>query len=147
MGNNNMCINATAVNNNIVFAQCAGQSMQWRFIPYQGGYIIINYGNIVVDNRGKVNANGNPIIGFSQNNGSNQIWVPVMVNASIFLLKNPATNKCLTLNGSNFVIWDCTAANQNQWFHLGTPSNTNNYTFTLPEYQVVTGPIPTFTPY
>merc|ERR1712032_1424114 len=63
-----------------------------------------NKNNIAVDNSGSRNKDRNPIIGYKDHKGKNQIWVPEMVNGNTIRWRNPATNKCMETRGRLFYI-------------------------------------------
>merc|ERR1712032_558078 len=117
-----------------------GPNSQWSFIPHKNGYIIRNKNNIAVDNSGSRNKDRNPIIGYKNHKGKNQIWVPEMVNGNTIRWRNPATNKCMETRGRLFYINTCKKSNTNQMFNIGYPHN-------APTTPIVKPTTPTTKPY
>merc|ERR1712032_1248084 len=99
IGHNGLCVDAARNGHRLRQGRCStGSNSQWSFIPHNNGYIIRNKNNIAVDNSGSRNKDRNPIIGYKNHRGHNQIWVPEMVNGNTIRMRNPATNKCLILD-------------------------------------------------
>merc|ERR1712032_1212361 len=124
IGHNGLCVDAARNGHRLRRGRCStGSNSQWSFIPHNNGYIIRNKNNIAVDNSGSRNKDRNPIIGYKNHRGHNQIWVPEMVNGNTIRMRNPATNKCMETKGRLFYINTCKKSNTNQMFNIGYPHN------------------------
>merc|ERR1712032_1237046 len=88
IGHNGLCVDAARNGHRLRQGRCStGSNSQWSFIPHNNGYIIRNKNNIAVDNSGSRNKDRNPIIGYKNHRGHNQIWVPEMVNGNTIRMK------------------------------------------------------------
>merc|ERR1711957_454865 len=125
MGPSGLCIDAhSKIGNRITQVKCASKkTLKWKFISSKGGYIIKNNNGFVMDNSESKKNNKNPIIANKGKNGPNQIWVPELVNANTIIIRNPESNKCMTVKGNLYYIYTCDKSNKKQLFQIGTPQN------------------------
>ena len=138
IGNNGLCVYSTS-DNKLILGQCYSlDNGMWQFVPTNGGYQITNRVNLVLDNFNSNTNDGNPIIIFNNNHTPNQIWVPVSIGNNYFLIKNPASGKCMGVSAGFLVLVTCNNLDPNHLFRLGTP-NVNHVT------QPIT-PVPSPTP-
>merc|ERR1740139_1159214 len=146
MGTSGLCTDAhSKIGNRITLVKCTSKkTLKWKFISSKGGYIIKNNNGFVMDNSESKKNNKNPIIANKGKNGPNQIWVPELVNANTIIIRNPESNKCMTVKGNLFYIYTCDKSNKKQLFQIGTPQNAPAHQTVKPV--IVTPPTQTVKP-
>merc|ERR1712151_333558 len=129
-----ICINAPNSNGQLIFQNYGStyNKMMWMFVPYSGAHHIKNRDGLLITNYANRKGNGNNI--YAYNKGTykqSQIWLPQMVNKTQFVLMNPYSSKCISLQGkveggkTGFKLYDCNKEDRNQLFDLQTPKPFN----------------------
>merc|ERR1712151_1028628 len=129
-----ICINAPNSNSGLLIQNYGStyNKMMWMFIPYKGAYHIKNRDGLLITNLANRKGNGNAIYAYNKGTyAPSQIWLPQMVNKTQFILFNPYSSKCISLQGkvesgkTNFKLYDCNRNDRNQLFELQTPKPFN----------------------
>jgi len=125
VGPTGLCVSARNRNGRLVQQNCnQGSDMMWTAQRHGSGYIVRSRNGRVIDNAGRGSRNGNPILGYQQNNTPAQIWAIESVhNGDHVHFRNLQRNKCLDDTGRKGVnqkyhLWSCSNGNKNQWFRL-----------------------------
>merc|ERR1740139_397334 len=142
MGSSGLCTDAhSKIGNRITQVKCTSKkTLKWKFISSKGGYIIKNNNGFVMDNSESKKNNKNPIIANKGKNGPNQIWVPELVNANTIIIRNPESNKCMTVKGNLYYIYTCDKSNKKQLFQIGTPQNAPAHQTVKPAILIISAP-------
>ena len=126
IGKTGLCVSARNIHGRLVQVPCREKTKDlfWNEHLWGSNVILVSSNGQVMDNAASKPVNGNPVYAWSRHNGPNQQWIIIRIrNSQKFLIKNPASGKCLDGTGIAGIgrfyhIWSCSEKNSNQWFDL-----------------------------
>lgn len=100
--------------------KCKNNPISKVVFGHNFGLLIIQskVNRLVFNNEAFGKKNGNRIIYWPISKTSNEVWAPIYVNTTTFILFNPESGKCIKRVGPNFQLWDCCVNDKAQHFSV-----------------------------